>query len=1197
MEPAAPGTPLPSDGSSPPTIPVINPEASNSHETLAETPWIGPTPSIWTAGTTALGRYRLIDRLGQGGMGVVWKVWDEQLARVVALKQVHAGPDPDGLASERFLREARLAARLRHPAIVAVHDVGTHEGRPYFTCDFIEGRTLAQALVEGPPRRIIVAWLRTVAEALHYAHGAGVVHRDVKSANILLDRGGQAYITDFGLAKETLISAEDRSNPISTSGLVLGTPFYMSPEQAGGKATVGPASDQFSLGVVMYEALTGRRPFEGTTVFDVVLSLLGNDPVPPRSREPRIHTDLEAICLKALEKDPKRRYASMADMATDLGRYLEGEPIEARPVTGFTRLRRRLARQKVAVIALFSAVVLAAGAGTYAFVSSRSSAARTEDAEALLAKSQAVSRVLARWSRTDLPPAARVVGEDSLSPDASDEREEATRVVEAFLRDTPTDSASRSAAQALAAWTRFQIGDREEALRGFAEAASTDMEVPLGPLLEALARLQEILLDTVYPLTAIGNTSLKSYLDEDGAPGDPDAWTKVLACLDEARARRVWGREEAEDLRALVEAIRALQRGARSEAESGLDRAVTAPSLTVFEAWLRFTRGVVRLGGGHVAEALRDFERARALSPDSLRVAHMHLVTRYLVAVEGAGKAGWATPELAAILEDCEALLARLPTSPELLNLRGGLTLRTALDVWDRGEDPTGALDRAARDFDLALRGGRVAPATWANRATTHAFRAHFLLSQGGDPSDAVARAVDDASRAISLDPANPHGYNARAMSYGARARWKTHVGQDAVDDVARGVADCDTSIEQQPGQSAALETRAALWLQRAEIESSRGEDPLPSLERAEADLSESLEIAPGPNGWAERAGVRLWRAEAEAEGGGDPGTWAGKAVVDATEALRIYPRMRRALVNRARGHMILAEVQARRGDAPWESCALAMEDADAAGEAGKEDVDSRVSRGLLLLRQADLEFEFERDPTKTLERAILDLSFGLERFPMLARAWQDRSSAYINLANARAARGEDPRGEYRRAIEDLDRCVALDPEDILSLCDRASAYTALAEAEQARGGASREALERAVTECDKVIKSDPGCPTVWTNRGAARLALSREATMGPEEALAHLDRAIEDFGGAVSVSPGRPEPHVFRARARARKAKALADAGQDAAPCVRDAFTDIETAIDAGWRDAAALRGEGDLRPLHADPRWEPLLKRLKTR
>jgi len=277
----------------------------------------------------SFGDFEIISELGRGGMGVVWRARQISLNRPVALKMVLRGNLASDADRARFRGEAEAAARLAHPNIVTVHEVGERDGQPYFAMQFIEGPTLAQRLIHGPlPPREAAELLAKVARAVDHAHRQGILHRDLKPSNILLDQANEPHVTDFGLAK--LSSDESASRASQTvSGAILGTPAYMAPEQAAMRQDLTPAVDVYALGCILYESLTGRPPIQAPTAFDTLLLVLEQEPVPPRLLNPGVPRELESVCLKCLSKSPGSRYPSAADLADDLDAYLRGDAVSA----------------------------------------------------------------------------------------------------------------------------------------------------------------------------------------------------------------------------------------------------------------------------------------------------------------------------------------------------------------------------------------------------------------------------------------------------------------------------------------------------------------------------------------------------------------------------------------------------------------------------------------------------------------------------------------------------------------------------------------------------------------------------------------------------------------------------------------------------------------------------------------------------
>ncbi len=357
---------------------VLSPSAAQSPR-LSDFPATinEPATGLTAAATGALGQafvtgYEILSELGRGGMGVVYKARQVSLNRLVALKMILSGAHAGQTELFRFKAEAEAVAQLQHPNIVQIYEVGVSEGRPYFSLEFLEGGSLADKLRGEPmPPRQAAQLLAELAQAIHAAHLAGIVHRDLKPANVLLGRKptsaqiaagaqplGMPKITDFGLAKNL---KEQGSN--TQEGSVLGTPNYMAPEQAAGKVNeVGPLADVYALGAILYELLTGRPPFKGESPWDTVKQVLNDDPLPPTRLRRGLPKDLETICLRCLHKEPAKRYASAQVLAEDLHRWLEGKPIQARPVSDWEKMVKWAKRQP-AVAALIALLILVIGGG------------------------------------------------------------------------------------------------------------------------------------------------------------------------------------------------------------------------------------------------------------------------------------------------------------------------------------------------------------------------------------------------------------------------------------------------------------------------------------------------------------------------------------------------------------------------------------------------------------------------------------------------------------------------------------------------------------------------------------------------------------------------------------------------------------------------------------------------------------------
>jgi serine/threonine-protein kinase len=562
-----------------------------------------------------VGDYRVLGELGWGGMGVVYRARHEGIDRPVALKMIRAGVLADPQERRRFRNEVEAVARLDHPAIVPVYEVGEHEGQPYFSMPLIEGSHLGERLgaYAGDPRAA-ARLVAELAEAVHHAHARGVLHRDLKPANVLVDAAGRPHVTDFGLARRL----DDAGEPgMTRTGAVVGTPAFMSPEQADGRRGAATTmTDVHGLGAILYALLTGRPPFEGDGLYATLEAVRERPPEPPRRLDRRVPRDLETIALKCLEKDPRRRYASAQALADDLRAWLGRRPIAARRVGPAGRFVLWCRRRPAA--AALSAVVLLApllGAGGLIAVQARANAAlraaNERERQRLDLAMEAIRLFEARVGDDPL------LQDESLRPVRDELLGQAARFYERLerllrVRQDPRSRAALADAHARIGDLSARVGDRARALAAHGQALAIRRALAAAdPALEP---------DLAASLLALGRLR--------GESGDP---AEGLAMLDEARRR--------------------------------LEAAPRRPDRDAGRAAVHQATGEVHLLRGAPDAAVAEFERARALRAGLVAGAPRDRARRdglgrSLLSLAAARRAAGRRAEATATLEAASDLIA-----------------------------------------------------------------------------------------------------------------------------------------------------------------------------------------------------------------------------------------------------------------------------------------------------------------------------------------------------------------------------------------------------------------------------------------------------------------------------------------------------------------------------------------------------------
>jgi eukaryotic-like serine/threonine-protein kinase len=417
------------------------------------------------AGLPTLPGYQLLRELGRGGMGVVYKARDQRLNRIVAIKMLLGGAHSGPMDRVRFQIEAETVASLQHPSIIKIHEIGESNSCPYLVLEFLEGQSLDRQLTQQPlSAREAARVIETLARAMHCAHQRGIVHRDLKPGNVFVLPDGHLRILDFGLAKRLEGDTHTRS------GSIMGTPAYMAPEQAlGNSRAVGPATDIYALGSILYEMLVGQPPFQGNSVMDTLMQVRSDDPVPPSRLKARLPRDLEVICLKCLRKDPAARYASAEALADDLKRFLAGEPIQARPVPVWERAVKWTRRHPTAaaLVGVCTAALLALlGTGVWYNAQLQAKNTQLTQTNKQLKAAQARSRTAVDDMYTQV--AEKWLDEEpNQDPLQSDFLKKALRFYEEMSQEEGTDPTLRKAT----ALAYFRVGKIDWVLGRYDDAA------------------------------------------------------------------------------------------------------------------------------------------------------------------------------------------------------------------------------------------------------------------------------------------------------------------------------------------------------------------------------------------------------------------------------------------------------------------------------------------------------------------------------------------------------------------------------------------------------------------------------------------------------------------------------------------------------------------------------------------------------
>lgn len=799
-----------------------------------------------------IGKYEIVREAARGGMGIVYEAFDPDLRRKVAIKVLNDESE-SAETIERLYREASAAAGLRHPNIVAVHEVGREERSPsrslhYIVMDYIEGKSLAEEETT-IGRRERLGILDTVARAVGYAHSQGVIHRDIKPQNIILERrasdasGAQAWrpvLTDFGLAKL------QGTDALTRPGAVIGTAHYMAPEQVLGHADkAAPQTDVWALGVILYEMITDQKPFVGESAFDIHRKIADADPPAPRAINRAIHPDVETVCLKAMEKEIGKRYPDATAFADDLRRYLSDEPILARPVGGWAKLARLTRRHPVTAAVLSAAMATVAAAAIFAAFQYfnaideriRAESARAESdrrlADLLEEKREKEQR---RKTEDALRPATVLLDRWELSGKAFSPEDDkyVADAIDAAGRLYP-GSGPWQLETGRRQWARGQL---DEAETSFTKACGDPAVRFLAFYYRARVRLAIYAGNRPAPEITIasgeGDATVRYDLSRPEATRDRRLRVAAIADLEEFQR---YSANDPSDRRMLFGKGLALKYSATKREEylaaANILQSVAGSGLV--GGWIAFFEA------GEACALGEEFERSVLLFKKSIEAGRndftaWHSLGLYLKMAASQKLLRGEEPR-ADLNEAFRALTKAVEidsSSAGAWNNRSTVSLTVARIKIIHGEDPIESFDAAIADLTKAVTILQTHAGAWSNRGLAFWHRGKYLAAKQRDPTRDFQDAIDDFSRAVALDPSSPAIWTNKGGITATIAKYGMERGDDPTKDLLAAAEDCRTAI--------ALDPQYAMpWLNRGNIHLNLAKYKLSKGEYSENDFTEAI--------------------------------------------------------------------------------------------------------------------------------------------------------------------------------------------------------------------------------------------------------------------------------------------------------------------------------------------------------------------
>ncbi|MEW6736270.1 MAG: tetratricopeptide repeat protein [Acidobacteriota bacterium] len=1083
-----------------PTLPLIQPETSSPPRPLQTLPRSISPPHRFPVANWD--RYEFIDFIGEGGMGRVYKARDHRLRRYVALKFIRGN---DAKLIRRFMQEAQSQARIDHEHICKVYEVGEVETRPYIAMQYIEGQSLEQArnrltLTEK------VKVMKEVAEALQAAHRLGLIHRDVKPANIMVqkDESGnwRPYVMDFGLARE--VEAEG----MTVAGTIMGTPSYMAPEQAlqafGEKSQLDRRTDVYGLGATLYGLLVGRPPFQGGAPVELLMQVMQVEPYSLRKLDSQIPIELEAIVLKCLEKEPARRYDSAKALADDLQRFLDGEPVQARPVTWAYRVSKKARKQRTLLITLAVALAIVTVLG--------------------------VMWLQARWTAAEQAQLAQQFGQEfgqrvkeietimrvaSLLPLHDTQREKAvirTRMQSIEARMNLMGQSSKGPGNYALGRGYLTLHEYERAHHHLMQAWEIDYRTP-----EVKYALGQVM----------GNLYLKG-LEE-----------AQRSSSKEARAMRV---KEAEsnyrkpaleylkssvgiqvESPAYIEGLIAFYEKRYDEALQKAEQAFQQiPWL--YEAKklagdVHLVIGIEKQDKGDNEGALADYEQAGKAYSEAIAIGESDATvyegegTRWIQVMKmEIARGNDGKPAFERALAICDKALQANSQSSEAYFKKAKAYFHWAENQAQRGEDPRQLLERSVEMAEQAIHWNSLDVNAYSAVSLSYWRRSEYEFGHGLDPRPSLEQAIEILKKAIEINPNFAYTYVGMGNAYITKIQYEQSKGLDAKDSIERAIDNLQRAVSLNSNLNSAVANLGATYVLKAGYQSSHGIDPRTSLDQAVKFYQQSIQINPNHSSSYGNLGLTYKdRASYEMEHGGDPLPWLAQAIESFQKAIQLNPKNPYSYGNLGSAYGTRAIYERAHGQDPRPTLAQALESYQQAQEINPNAAIPLLNAGFDNLMKGEYELELGLDPNESLNTARAALKKALQIDPEYASGYLHLGDAEILAARWAKRRNQPTKPFLEKADGLIKKSLQINAESIESLVSLATVRRWQAEWDSNHQSAEK-AVEDGLNITKQALSIDPNYARIIAIQGTLNFIKSRlvQETATQQEVLQAAQASLE---------------------------------------------------------------------------------------